>query len=147
MRVVVQRVSEARVVVGGETIGAIGPGMVLFVGFEEGDTDTTSKWMAQKVAGLRLFEDEQGKMNLDAEAVGASILAVPNFTVAGDASQGRRPSFTNAMQPREAAGFFEAFAELLGASGVPVETGRFGAEMHVSLTSDGPVTLVVERRA
>ncbi|MEM1424026.1 MAG: D-aminoacyl-tRNA deacylase [Planctomycetota bacterium] len=147
MRIVVQRVSSARVVVGGETIASIGAGLVLFVGIEAGEREEDASWCAAKVRSLRVFEDDAGKMNLDAGAVGASILAVPNFTVAGSVERGRRPSFDTAMEPALARGFFDRFVAMLREGDVPVETGRFGAEMHVSLTSDGPITLVVERRS
>ena len=147
MRVVVQRVSSARVVVDDETIASIDAGMVLFVGLEKDDRPDDMTWVANKVRGLRFFEDDDGKMNLDAQGVGGSILAVPNFTVAGETERGRRPSFDNAMEPVRAEEHFELFVRLLRQGSVPVETGRFGAEMHVSLTSDGPITLIVERRA
>ena len=145
MRVVVQRVSAGRVVVGGETIGAIDAGLVCFVGIEAADTDDHLAWSAQKIAGLRVFEDDRGKMNLAPRDVHASILAVPNFTVAGDCTKGRRPSFDHAMHPDRAREMFSRFIELLCDTGVPVETGAFGAEMDVTLTSDGPITLVIER--
>lgn len=146
MRVVVQRVSEAKVVVGGETIARIGRGMVLLVGFEKTERPDHLTWAAKKIPSLRLFEDDAGRMNLDALSVGASILAIPNFTLAGDVERGRRPSFDGAMEPQRASEHFDLFVRLLRDHGVPVETGRFGAEMHVSLTSDGPVTLIVDRR-
>ncbi|GAB4552181.1 MAG: D-aminoacyl-tRNA deacylase [Phycisphaerales bacterium] len=146
MRVVVQRVSEARVVVDGEAIASIGAGLVLFVGLETDDRPADMTWVANKVRGLRVFEDAEGKMNLDAEQARASILAVPNFTVAGSVERGRRPSFDTAMEPVRASEHFDLFVRLLRQGDVPVETGRFGAEMHVSLTSDGPITLIVERR-
>ncbi len=145
MRVVVQRVSAGGVVVAGETVGAIGAGLVLFVGIASGDTDEHLSWMAGKVAGLRVFEDADQKMNLDAALVSASILAVPNFTVAGDCRKGRRPSFDGAMAPELARPAFDRFVEMLRRTGLPVETGVFGAEMDVTLTSDGPITLVLER--
>ena len=146
MRIVVQRVCSASVVIDDEAIASIGQGLVLFVGIEAGERGEDMAWCAAKVRGLRVFEDDAGKMNLDAAAVGASILAVPNFTVAGSVERGRRPSFDTAMQPALATEHFDRFVALLREGDVPVETGRFGAEMHVSLTSDGPITLVVERR-
>jgi D-aminoacyl-tRNA deacylase len=146
MRVVVQRVSSASVLVDGETIGAIGAGLALFVGLEKDDDEATLAWMSEKIVGLRVFEDAAGKMNLDLASAGASILAVPNFTVAGSCAKGRRPSFDSAMEPRSASGMFDGFVERLRRLGAPVETGRFGAEMGATLTSDGPVTFVIERR-
>lgn len=146
MRVVVQRVSSGRVVIDGDVVGAIDAGLVVFVGIEAGDGDEHLRWMADKLSTLRVFEDADGKMNLGPSDAGAALLIVPNFTVAGDCKKGRRPSFDGAMAPGEATVMFDRFVGLVRASGLPVETGRFGAEMHVSLTSDGPITLVLERR-
>lgn len=148
MRAVVQRVERAEVRVHGadgvRVAGTIRRGLVALLGVEARDTDTDADWMGAKIAGLRVFEDKDGKMNLGlAEVVGA-VLLVPNFTVAGSAAKGRRPDFTNAMKPPEAERLFDLVRDVLRAAGVPVETGVFGANMRVELVNDGPVTLVLQ---
>lgn len=144
MRVVVQRVTAARVVVAGEVIAEIGRGLVLLVGLAPGDGEVEVAWMARKVAGLRVFADAAGLMNADLGEVGGEMLAVPNFTLLGDCRKGKRPSFTGALAPALAAPLFARFVAALAAHVGPVATGRFGASMRVELANDGPVTLVIE---
>jgi D-tyrosyl-tRNA(Tyr) deacylase len=145
MRVVLQRVTEARVSIGGRVTGEIGPGLVLLVGFRQGDTAADVAWMADKVIGLRLFGDDAGKMNRDLTEAGGALLVVSQFTLYGDASKGRRPSFIAAARPEQAMPLYQAFVAALRARGATVATGEFGAMMAVSLVNDGPVTLVIER--
>ena len=146
MRVVLQRVSEASVRVEGETVGAIGPGLVVLAGFRDGDDDDTVAWMAGKVANLRIFGDGKGRMNRSLLDIGGEALVVSQFTLYGDARKGRRPSFVKAARPEIAVPLYEGFVEALGRIlPDPVRTGRFGAMMDVSLVNDGPVTLVIER--
>ncbi len=147
VKCVIQRVSQASLDADGVAHAAIGPGLVVLAAVVEGDTDRDRDWTADKIAHLRVFEDDAGKMNRSVVEAGGSVLLVPNFTVAGDARKGRRPSFDAAMRPPEAAAAFEAFADALRARGVPVSTGVFGAHMHVRLVNDGPVTLVLDSRA
>lgn len=147
MRVVVQRVRDARVTVDGETVGAIAHGLLLLVGFTHGDREDDLAWMAEKVVHLRVFEDEAGKLNRSLLEVGGEILSVSQFTLYGDCRKGRRPSFAAAARPEEARRLYEAFNERLRAYGVRVETGRFGAMMDVSFTNVGPVTLILESPA
>ena len=146
MRVVLQRVSRAEVRIGGRTAGRIGRGFLLLVGLRADDTDEKLRWMADKVIGLRLFPDADGKMNLGLEDVGGGLLVVSQFTLYGDARKGRRPSFIEAAPPDVAIPLYERFVQLLRerAPG-PVETGEFGAMMEVELVNDGPVTLILER--
>jgi len=143
---VLQRVTRARVLIDGRTVGEIGQGFVLLVGFREGDDEATLAWMADKVVGLRLFGDAEGKMNFGLEEVGGGLLVVSQFTLYGDARKGRRPSFIEAAPPSIAIPLYERFVALLRerAPG-PVETGEFGAMMEVELVNDGPVTLILER--
>ena len=147
MRVVLQRVSKAAVRVDGKTLGSIGVGYVVLAGFAPGDTEQTLDWMAQKILGLRLFADAQGKMNLDLDEVNGAVLVVSQFTLYGDARKGRRPSFTEAAPPAVAVPLYERFVALLRerSGGARVETGEFGAMMDVELVNDGPVTLILER--
>lgn len=145
MRIVVQRVRQARVSVNGETVAAIGPGVVVLVGVTHGDTPEEARWLAQKVAGLRIFEDAEGKMNLGLLDVGGEALVVSQFTLYGDARKGRRPSFTEAAPPEIAEPLVQRFVEELAATGVPVQTGIFGAHMLVEIYNDGPVTILLER--
>lgn len=147
MRVVLQRVSEARVSVDGRVVGEIAKGLLLLVGIGHEDTEADLTWMADKLAGLRIFEDEAGKMNLSVLDVGGAVLSVSQFTLFGDCRKGRRPSFTGAARPETAEAMYERFNALLRERGLTVETGRFGAMMDVSLVNDGPVTLVVDSRA
>jgi len=145
MRIVLQRVSKASVTIEGRVAGAIGPGFCLLVGFTHGDAPAQVDWMAEKVCGLRLFSDADGKMNLGLAEVGGAILVVSQFTLYGDAAKGRRPSFIEAARPEVAMPLYEAFVAALRARGVEVETGEFGAMMQVELVNDGPVTLILER--
>lgn len=145
MRAVVQRVSRAAVRVDGQTVGAIARGFVVLVGFAPADDEAALAWMAEKLAGLRVFGDAEGKMNLGIQEVGGAMLVVSQFTLYGDASKGRRPSFVGAAPPEQAEALYERFVALLRERGVRVETGRFRAMMDVELVNDGPVTLLLER--
>lgn len=145
MRVLLQRVSSASVTVDGRVVGQIGRGYLLLVGFTHGDSDAELDWMADKVHGLRLFPDADGKMNLGIEDVGGAMLVVSQFTLYGDAQKGRRPSFIDAARPEQAIPLYEAFIGKLRERGVTVETGEFGAMMDVALVNDGPVTLLLEK--
>ena len=146
MRIVLQRVKEASVTVAGERISAIGSGLLLLVGVAQGDGETEANWLAEKIAGLRIMADQEGKMNRSVKDVGGAILAVSQFTLLADTRKGRRPSFVGAAPPEEATRLFDYFCERLRAVGVErVETGRFGAMMDVTLINDGPVTIVLER--
>lgn len=144
MRVVAQRVSEARVRVDEVTVGEIGPGLLLLVGAGEGDSDAEVRWMADKCAHLRIFEDDEGRFNLSLLETGGSALVVSQFTLYGDCRKGRRPSFSGALEPEAAEVLVDAFAKELKGLGVEVSTGTFGAKMDVSLVNHGPVTLVIE---
>lgn len=145
MRVLLQRVSRAEVRVDERTTGRIGRGYLLLVGLTHGDDEARLSWMADKVAGLRLFADGEGKMNLALADVGGAVLVVSQFTLYGDAAKGRRPSFIDAARPEEAIPLYERFIALLRSHGLLVETGEFGAMMQVDLINDGPVTLWLER--
>jgi D-tyrosyl-tRNA(Tyr) deacylase len=145
MRAVVQRVSRASVSVDGNIVAAIGPGVVVLVGVTHGDTAEQADWLAQKVAGLRIFEDPAGQMNVGLQEVGGAALVVSQFTLYGDARRGRRPSFTAAAPPEVAEPLVERFAATLAAAGVPVQSGVFGAHMLVEIHNDGPVTILLER--
>ena len=150
MRVLVQRVSRAEVRVRGtdgteRITGRIDAGMVLLVGFTHGDDDGRLSWMADKVIGLRIFGDREGKMNLALEDIGGALLVVSQFTLYGDAEKGRRPSFIDAARPEAAEALYERFNGMLAERGVRVERGEFGAMMDVELVNDGPVTLWLER--
>lgn len=144
MRLVIQRVSSASVRVEGETVGEIGRGLLVLAGIERGDGLDEVRAAAEKLAGLRVFEDDAGKMNLDTAAAGGAFLVVSQFTLAGSLARGRRPSFDNAAPPEEAAPLVEALAADLRGRGFRVESGRFRAYMEVSLVNDGPVTFVAE---
>ena len=145
MRVLLQRVSRAEVRVDSRTIGQIARGYLLLVGFTPGDSEPTVTWMADKIIGLRLFGDAEEKMNLSLGEVGGAILVVSQFTLYGDATKGRRPSFLSAARPEEAIPLYERFIALLKKHDVRVETGAFGAMMDVELVNDGPVTLWLEK--
>lgn len=147
MRVVLQRVSRASVTIEGRVAGAIGRGFCLLVGFTHGDTSAQVDWMAEKIGGLRLFSDADGKMNLGLAEVGGAILIVSQFTLYGDAAKGRRPSFIDAARPETAIPLYEAFVAALRSRGFDVATGEFGAMMQVELVNEGPVTLILERTA
>lgn len=144
MRIVLQRVSSAAVRVEGEVVGEIGRGILALVGVELGDTAAAAAAAAEKLAGLRIFPDPQGKMNLDARQAGGAFLVVSQFTLAGSLARGRRPSFAAAAPPERAAPLVEALVAALRQRGFPVATGRFRAHMEVALVNDGPVTLVLE---
>jgi len=137
----VQRVSSARAEVDGEAVGAIDGGFLVFLGVARGDGEREAVWLADKVAGLRVFEDEAGKMNLSLQDTGGSVLVVSQFTLLADCRRGRRPSFTEAAPPEEADRLYRRFVERLREVGLKVETGVFQAHMAVSLVNDGPVTL------
>jgi D-aminoacyl-tRNA deacylase len=149
MRIVLQRVSRAEVRVESRVLGSIGVGFLVLAGFAPTDTDETLDWMAEKILGLRLFGDAEGKMNLDLAQVRGALLVVSQFTLYGDARKGRRPSFTDAAPPDLAVSLYERFLNRVrerGAeSGIAVESGEFGATMEVELVNDGPVTLWLER--
>ncbi|HEX8692464.1 MAG TPA: D-aminoacyl-tRNA deacylase [Longimicrobium sp.] len=145
MRIVLQRVSRASVTVGGRVTGEIGRGLLLLAGFTDADTGEALAWMAKKVVQLRIFPDDEGKMNRSVEEADGALLVVSQFTLYGDARRGNRPSFIDAARPEVAIPLYERFVELLRATGRPVETGEFGAMMDVELVNDGPVTLVLER--
>jgi D-tyrosyl-tRNA(Tyr) deacylase len=147
VRVVLQRVSRAAVRVDGKTVGEIGRGFLVLAGFAPTDGEAALEWMAEKVVGLRLFGDAEGKMNRDLAEVGGAVLVVSQFTLYGDAKKGRRPSFTDAAPPEVAIPLYERFVTLLRAKagGIPVATGEFGAMMEVELVNDGPVTLLLEK--
>ena len=147
MRVVLQRVSQASVTIAGRTAGAVGRGFCLLVGLTHGDTDATVDWMADKVAGLRLFTDAEGKMNLGLAEVGGGVLVISQFTLYGDTAKGRRPSFIDAARPETAIPLYQRFVAALRARGLEVATGEFGADMQVEIHNDGPVTLILERSA
>lgn len=141
MRAVLQRVTEASVTVAGDVVGKTGPGLLILVCAMPGDTPETSAKLAAKIAKLRLFKDDAGKMNLSLMQTGGSALVVSQFTLAADTSRGNRPGFSGAAKPAEAEALYEQFANDLRALNIEVATGRFGADMSVALTNDGPVTL------
>lgn len=144
MRAVVQRVRSARVTVGDEVVGKIGPGLVVFLGVGEDDTSDDLNYVVDKVANLRVFEDDEGKMNLSALQLGLDILVVSQFTLWGDCRRGRRPSFIRAAPPEKAVRMYEEFIEKLQETGLSVETGRFQEMMTVSVENDGPVTILLD---
>lgn len=145
MRIVLQRVSRARVTIAGRVTGEIGRGLLLLAGFTDADTEDALAWMAEKVVGLRIFPDDEGKMNRSVAEMGGALLVVSQFTLYGDARKGRRPSFIDAARPEIAIPLYERFVGLLRATGLDVATGEFGAMMDVELVNDGPVTLILER--
>ena len=146
MRAVVQRVTRASVAIAGETVGEIGAGLLVLLGVTHDDTPTQSQWLAEKIAGLRLFNDADGKMNRDLADVGGAMLIVSQFTLYGDCRKGKRPSFIAAAPPTTAIPLYEHFINSVKALGIPVATGRFGADMKVELVNDGPVTLIVDSK-
>ena len=149
MKVVLQRVSGASVAVSGHVVGQISRGFCLLVGFTHADSPREVAWMAEKIAGLRLFVDDDGtmKMNRGLGDVGGAVLVISQFTLYADVGKGRRPSFGAAARPEHATPLYELFCELLRAGGLDVACGEFGADMHVEIHNDGPVTLVLEREA
>ena len=144
MRCVVQRVSEASVAVNGETVGAVGPGLMVLIGVSTEDTDADLKYMTEKVPNVRIFDDENGVMNRSVLDAGGGILAVSQFTLYGDARGGRRPSYIRAAKPEEANAMYERLVEAWRAKGIHVETGIFRTDMKVSLVNDGPVTILLD---
>ena len=146
MRLIIQRVLESSVKVDGEVVGSIGKGFMVLCGVEEGDTLDDVKYCVEKTAGLRIFEDDAGKMNLSILDEGGEILAISQFTLHGDARHGRRPSFSTAARPDVAVPMYEAYCKGLRDKGIHVETGIFQADMKVSLINDGPVTLLLDSR-
>jgi D-tyrosyl-tRNA(Tyr) deacylase len=146
LKAVIQRVREARVEVDGKTVGQIGNGILLLLGVENGDTERDADWLAEKVGNLRIFEDQAGKMNLSVKEIEGELLAVSQFTLAGNCAKGRRPSFDSAAPPEAANRLYEYFVVKLRGLGLPVKTGVFQAVMQVSLTNNGPVTFILESR-
>ena len=144
MKAVIQRVSEAGVKVDGRTVGAVERGVLVLLGVEKGDSTKEADWLAEKIANLRIFEDAAGKMNLSLLDIKGELLAVSQFTLAGNCSKGRRPSFDTAAPPEEANQLYEYFVGKAWELGIPVQTGIFQADMKVSLVNDGPVTFILE---
>ena len=147
MRVIVQRSKKASVTVDGGIVGSIERGLVLLVGITHEDTEADIRWMADKVAGLRIFEDGGGKMNLSVREIGGDILSVSQFTLYGDCRSGRRPNFMAAARPQQAEALYQSFNAALRSSGLRVENGRFGAMMDVAIVNWGPVTLIVDSKS
>ena len=145
MRALIQRVSKASVTIDGKTISSIGHGLVVLLGAGHNDGEEQARWMAEKIATLRIFEDDAGKMNLSVLDVKGAAIAVSKFTLFADAQKGRRPSFIDAARPEVAAPLVERFAALLREQGVPTQTGVFGADMLVEIHNDGPVTIWLEK--
>lgn len=145
MKVLVQRVLNASVEVGGRKVSAVGKGILAFVGVEKDDTAAHAAWMAQKICALRIFEDENGKMNLSVRDIGGEILAVSQFTLCADTTRGNRPGFERAAFPEDARKFYEEFVARIREIGIPAQTGIFQADMQVSLLNDGPATFILER--
>jgi D-aminoacyl-tRNA deacylase len=147
MRACIQRVRRASVSVAGEVCGHIDRGMLVLLGVATNDTEADAQWLAKKVAGLRIFEDGQQKMNLSLADVGGSMLIVSQFTLLGDCRRGRRPDFTAAAPPEMAERLYEIFVAAVAAENIPVATGRFRTDMQIELVNDGPVTLIADRQA
>jgi len=145
MKAVIQRVTSASVVVDGRTVAEIGQGLLVLLGVEKGDGEPQADWLAEKIAGLRIFSDEADKMNLSLRDVGGSLLVVSQFTLAGNCAKGKRPSFDTAAPPEEGKRLYEQFVRAARESGLAVQTGIFQADMRVSLVNDGPVTFILER--
>lgn len=146
MRAVIQRVAEAAVTVDGERVGAIGQGLLVFVGVADGDGPTDIEYMASKIAGLRIFRDADGRMNLSVSDVGGAVLVVSQFTLLGDVRRGRRPAFDGAAPPAAARTIYDALILRMRDDGIAVASGRFQADMDVSLVNDGPVTILLDSR-
>lgn len=145
MRIVLQRVTMGRVSVNDRTVAQIGSGLVLLVGIGPNDGEDQARYLAEKIANLRIFEDDQGKMNLSVLETGGEALVVSQFTLYADTRKGRRPSFTDAAMPEVASPLVERFAALLSQQGIPTQTGEFAAHMQVEIHNDGPVTIILER--
>jgi D-tyrosyl-tRNA(Tyr) deacylase len=146
VRAVVQRVSEASVSVGQETVGAIDQGLVVLLGVAKEDTSSDATYLAEKTAGLRIFEDDAGKMNRSVEEIGGSLLVISQFTLLGDCRKGRRPGFSDAAPPELADQLYEEYVAILRSRGINVATGVFRADMQVALVNDGPVTMLLDSR-
>jgi len=147
MKAVIQRVSEASVVVDNAAVGEIGAGIVVLLAVEKGDSEADAKWLARKIVELRIFGDKDGKMNLSLQDTCGSMLAISQFTLAGSCDKGRRPSFVEAAAPDEGKRLYDCFVDQVKGLGVPVSTGIFQADMKVHLVNDGPVTFILERRS
>jgi D-aminoacyl-tRNA deacylase len=147
MRAVIQRVKESSVNVGQETIGRIGGGLLVLLGVARSDQPSDADYLANKIVNLRIFEDDEGKMNRSLLETGGQMLAVSQFTLLGDCRKGRRPSFVDAAEPVRATELYEYFVEQVRRTGISVQTGRFGAVMQVALINDGPVTIILESRS
>ncbi|MCC2928294.1 MULTISPECIES: D-aminoacyl-tRNA deacylase [Bacillus] len=146
MKLVVQRVTEASVTVDGDVIGQIGQGIMVLVGITHDDTEEDAAYLAEKMVNLRIFDDNDGKMNLSLLDTGGEVLSVSQFTLYGDTRKGRRPNYMNAAKPDKALGLYEKWNDLLREKGIKVETGKFGAMMDVKLTNSGPVTLIMDSK-
>ena len=146
MKALLQRVTKASVSVGGEVVGSIGPGLVVFVGVANGDSERDVQYLAEKTTGLRIFDDGQGRLNLSVQDIGGELLLVSQFTLLADARKGRRPSFTDAAPPAQAEALFNHFVEQVRATGLKVATGRFQQYMQVEIHNDGPVTIMLDSR-
>ena len=145
MKAVIQRVTSASVIVEGYIVGQIGPGILILLGIEKGDAEGQADWLAEKICGLRIFSDNDGKMNLSVKDISGSLLVVSQFTLAGNYAKGKRPSFDTAAPPDEGKRLYEYFVSAAKQIGLPVATGIFQADMQVSLVNDGPVTFILER--
>ncbi len=145
MKAVIQRVTSASVTVGDTIVGHIGPGIMILLGVEKGDEEPRADWLVNKICGLRIFYDDAGKMNLSVKDIGGALLVVSQFTLAGNCTKGKRPSFDTAAPPDEGKRLYDYFVAAAGRTGLPVETGIFQADMQVSLVNDGPVTFILER--
>lgn len=146
MKALLQRVTKASVSVGGEVVGSIGPGLVVFVGVANGDSERDVQYLAEKTTGLRIFDDGQGRLNLSVQDIGGELLLVSQFTLLADTRKGRRPSFTDAAPPAQAEALFNHFVEQVRATGLKVATGRFQQYMQVEIHNDGPVTIMLDSR-
>lgn len=145
MKALLQRVSEASVTVGGQQVSAIGAGLLILLGVEKSDTEQEAEYLARKAADLRIFEDQNGKMNLSVRDIKGEVLVVSQFTLAGDTGRGNRPGFETAARPEQANPLYRHFCESLHGHGLPVQTGIFQADMQVALVNDGPVTFMLEK--
>ncbi|MBC7963575.1 MAG: D-tyrosyl-tRNA(Tyr) deacylase [Steroidobacteraceae bacterium] len=145
MKAVIQRVTSASVTVEGRVVGRIGLGLLVLLGVEKGDAEAQADWLVEKIAGLRIFSDDGGKMNLSVRDIGGALLVVSQFTLAGNCAKGRRPSFDTAAAPADGQRLYEYFLEAARLLGLPVESGIFQADMQVALVNDGPVTFILER--
>lgn len=144
MRAVIQRVNNASVTVSGKVIGKIGKGLLVFLGVGDGDTEADLKYIADKTVGLRIFSDEDDKMNLSVRDIGGEVLVVSQFTLYGDCRKGKRPSFSSSMEPKDAEKMYEDFIKMIESNGIKTAHGEFGADMQVSILNDGPVTILLD---